>query len=238
MRVKVPMLERDTVKIKKITLWLFAFFHIFLSLDFGHLNHSSLKYKPAIKFVTVFQASFVSVLTIGHLSQYPRSLFITFVVSWATIQYFVSSITLSLFSHNKRSFVDFQETLKAVDLKLSVDSDLYKINFKLLLFWFLGVLSKVLISTIFCYGNDDECTTTLIGSLLITMQIVSFDTFIVVFSFAFYAAYCRLRVFNEYFRNSGAQVIDALDIYISIIKSVENIKKYYDGIVSICMYDN
>lgn len=237
----IPSLDADS-KIDNNLKIMFIFIHIIFSMDFGYAEISNSRVKYAIKFLTVSQClCFITIYYIDAivaikkmLRPFQRLVVVLLAIS-ITTQYLANALTLVLINRD-RSLFNLQKILKAIDSKLYIDSRSYKVEFKIILMFVICVTYKSVLNTVFCHINPDECliSSTSICEIFYLPMLVSLDIILLMYSFAFYSVYCRLKVFNRFVYNGdGTQVLESLDIYKSIANSLEVFKKYFDFLVSI-----
>lgn len=228
-------LKSDTInpgsEISRSLRYFFISLHFLLGLDFGFMR-STPKSGTFIQIYCLLHMIGVCI-NIGTDIYFNLSKVNPFFLFWIIsllVQHSVNSAILTLTAN--RSFYNLQNSLIAIDIKLGEERTFEYIEKNIIITCLVSIVYRVGATYLFCSRYADECVKSLLAAAILLLQVISFDILLIISFFIFYCVHLRLQVFVGFVRNNDCRVLECLDIYKSIVDTVENIKKPFDFLVS------
>lgn len=218
--IKSKVTEEVHLKPKPISkmLQLFLAFTFFVySMDFGLYKYKTCLAKIVIRFSILALTPFLSLLLL--IFYVP----VNYVNIFWFYKYMVAAylhILILLTIPKNKSFYTFLKRLHSIDVKLGVDSDSYRMDIKLLIYFASSIAYKCITWSVYCFYFDD-CLEPLWIQVLYFIPYLSMDIPLIMFFFIFYASCCRLVAFTEIFKNGRCCPIYFQNIYKYLHDSME-----------------
>lgn len=230
MSLKTDVTNHDN-KISKSLKYFFISLHFLLGLDFGFMRSTKTSAR-LIQFYSMLHMSGVCINIAIHIYLNMPTLNFIFLF-WIITLLFQHSVNCAILTFTaNRSFYILQTSLIAIDLKLC-EKRFRSIEMKMIISCLVSAVYRVVVTYLFCSRYVDECVKNLLAAIILSLQVISFDILLIICFFIFYCVYLRLEAFVEFVKNNDCRVLECLNIYKTIVDTVDNIKKPFDILVSI-----
>lgn len=224
----IPKLYTTPKPISKLLKIFLEITLLVFSLDFGLY-----KYKSRLtKIVIVSILAFSTLLSISTFVSYLPNIS-HFTMLWhikTLVLNHINILVLFIIPENK-SFYIFLNHLHSIDVKLGVDSNSYRLDIKILIYFAVTVSFKIITSCIYCF-HYRECLEVFWFKILSFFPLTSMDIPLLIFFFVFYASRCRLVTLRKFIENTPCDPLYFQCIYKSLVDATETAKDALIPIVS------
>lgn len=224
----------DDYELSNKTKTLFKLLNIYIAYDFGFFNIKSKIPRILLKSYSLVFCFSISIVCI--LTQYENGN-IQMILSTSYVLRYMMYVLILTFSKSTKSFSDFQKDLFALDAEMNVDSNTYKLDFKMMssLLFFVSLRFSLILMN--WYSNRLFMNSAvLLRSFLFIPPLLGNDVMIVMYMIVFYSVNCRVRKFTDYIKDGEIDTVCCEYLYKMIVDTTEEIMKTFEPAVSIIVF--